>query len=140
MSLLRAVAVRRAAPPRSYLHIISDTHKGHRAFSNRALRSAQQLSRLRPRPLYTINRRPNIDAATHKITNREHFRDCSSEASSSLIKMASDRDVLPDEYVYLYKAASIPANTIQRQTLQLRNLPLRSAIRRAMDVPRSGRD
>ena len=62
-------------------------------------------------------------------------RHCSSHASSSLVKMATDRDILSDEYVSL--PAFIPlsissfeiANNffLQCQADQLRHLPVRSS-------------
>ena len=64
-------------------------------------------------------------------------RHCSSHASSTLVKMATDRDVLPDEYA-LHQISSMSRllTSKQRETHQLHHLPLRPPTRRAVDVPR----
>lgn len=57
-------------------------------------------------------------------------RSCSSHASSSLVKMASDRDILSDEYVrvcciFIFHAQSLLTPLPQCQAHKLRHLPLR---------------
>ena len=54
-----------------------------------------------------------------------NIRNCSSHASSSLVKMATDRDILSDEYVSCHSTSKTIANKcLQRQAHQLRHLPL----------------
>lgn len=70
-------------------------------------------------------------------------RSCSSHASSSLVKMASDRDILSDEYVRVYCIFMLRAQSLlillprQCQAYQLRHLSLRPPAQCALDIPGS---
>ena len=78
--------------------------------------------------------------------SKTNIRHCSSHASSSLVKMATDRDILSDEYVpphspYSTTRARPSLNkSFQCQAYQLRHLPLRPPATRTMDLPRSCSD
>lgn len=73
------------------------------------------------------------------------IRHCSSHASSSLVKMATDRDILSDEYVSLpaitplsiLELESLTIFFLQCQADQLRHLSLRSPASRTLVIPRS---
>ena len=83
------------------------------------------------------SKRSRFPTPVHSTRTGFCRRHCSSEASSSLVKMASDRDVLSDEYVMTFILWTIEFLTQeQRQAFKLLNLPLRPQIRRTMDLPR----
>lgn len=77
------------------------------------------------------------------LSNWSSTRHCSSHASSSLVKMATDRDILSDEYVSyrlsLLCSCIMDTDTIflQREAYQLRHLPLRPPAKGTMDLPGS---
>jgi len=72
-------------------------------------------------------------------------RHCSSHASSSLVKMATDRDILSDEYVswpafiplWILELESLTTFFLQCQADQLRHLSVRSPASRPLVIPRS---
>ena len=70
----------------------------------RRLIAVQAVSRIRPAQLlhtetvWTVRKRSRPAFAVRSSWTGS-IRHCSSEASSALVKMASDRDILPDEYV-----------------------------------------
>ena len=119
----------------AYCTTISPARSGPERHRTSSFHTTTQLIDSRARPVRVEHRAAGSTQQLYR--NKRH---CSSEASSLLIKMASARDILPEEFVIsICHSATMPdLFRSQCQADQLRHLPQGSQARRAMDLPRNG--